>query len=248
MRMQMIGTMVLSFVYCALGTGGIFHWQDESSASAGRSVRELREDSESLIKKSKGVTDPPQFTATIFDLCYLHREIVAHEKFGTSPQLDSVRARIAIRLKAIAKELKRDLLDQAIVDSSDRKLKLGTNDVEIRGRNTEDSASYATSRQAAGSREIDQKSLEQVYFCDCMTGGPSQYFAYLPGSFAPPWDHGQDLVKLIETTIQPDFWVRNGGNGVLHYYQPLRILVVSGSAQVHFEMTDLLRRMRVLSR
>ena len=248
MSMQMIGTMLLGFVYCALGTGGSVNWPEDATASAGRSVRELREDSESLIKKSKGVTDPPQFTATIFDLCYLHREIVAHEKFGTSPQLDSVRARIAIRLKAIAKALKRDLLDQTSAVGSDRKLKPDTNDVLIRDRNTGDSACYATNRQAAGSREINQKSLEQAYFCDFITGGPAQYLAYLPGSFAPPWDHGQDLINLIETTIQPDFWVRNGGNGVIHYYQPLRILVVSGSAQVHFELTDLLGRMRALSR
>jgi hypothetical protein len=252
--MQMIGMTVLVFVLAcgALGTGGNSSWWDEATRAPGRNVKELREDSESLIKKSKDVVDPAQFTAAILDLCCLHREIVAHEKFGTHPQLDSVRARIGIRLKAIAKELKRDLSDGADSGEPNVLRSNGSDEIVSRGDQVRAegsvTANYATSRRDGNTREINHLGVEQAYFADCLVGGPLQYLAYLPGSFAPPWDHGQDLVNLIETTIHPDFWVRNGGNGVIHYYQPLRILVVSGTTQVHDEMTDLLRRMRTLSR
>lgn len=72
---------------------------------------------------------------------------------------------------------------------------------------------------------------------------------YVGGNSAGPFcDHGPELVRLIESTINPDFWRVNGGNGVIHYYQPLRILVVSGTSQVHDDLTGLLRTLRANGR
>jgi hypothetical protein len=46
-------------------------------------------------------------------------------------------------------------------------------------------------------------------------------------------DHGKELVELIQKTIAPDTWDVNGGNGVIVYYAPLKVLVVSQTDDVH---------------
>ncbi|MGE5191338.1 MAG: hypothetical protein ACM3U2_02480 [Deltaproteobacteria bacterium] len=43
----------------------------------------------------------------------------------------------------------------------------------------------------------------------------------------------QQLIDLIQTTIAPDTWSVNGGNGTLNFYQPLNVLVVRQTAEVH---------------
>lgn len=204
---------------------------------AGRSVTELREDSEALLKKSKTMAGTAIETAVIVDLCLLHREVVGHPKFGSNPQLDSVRARIAFRLKAVARDLEKQL---------ERTQEQLASKAAPPSANESSRALTPASRRS--SFEVNLQSLRQAYCLDVLVGGPSQYLGYLPGNFAPPWDHGQELVNLIESTILPEFWQVNGGNGRIHYYQPLRILVVSGTSEMHDNLTDLLRRLRQLGR
>ena len=81
-----------------------------------------------------------------------------------------------------------------------------------------------------------------------MSGGPNNLFNYAGGQFAAPWDNGQNLVDLITSTIDPTFWRQNGGNGTIHYFQPLRVLVIGATTRVHQDTDELLRKLRAAGR
>jgi hypothetical protein len=46
-------------------------------------------------------------------------------------------------------------------------------------------------------------------------------------------DYGKELVALIQHVIAPDTWDVVGGNGVIMYYQPLHVLVIRQTDDVH---------------
>jgi len=46
-------------------------------------------------------------------------------------------------------------------------------------------------------------------------------------------DYGPMLVDLITRTIDPMFWDVHGGPGTVHYYRPLRVLVIRATREVH---------------
>mgnify|MGYP004253988137 CR=1 FL=1 len=60
-----------------------------------------------------------------------------------------------------------------------------------------------------------------------------------PRAGASVSDYGPQLVALIQRTITPQFWDVNGGQGVIVYYAPLRLLVVRATSQVHGQIRDL---------
>ena len=97
-------------------------------------------------------------------------------------------------------------------------------------------------------RDWDAALGQAVAEWSAISGGPSQLVGYLGGNRAPPWDYAEDLIDLIQTTISPDHWRAAGGEGRIHYYRPSRILVISASSRVQDDLTDLLRRLRWLSR
>ena len=66
---------------------------------------------------------------------------------------------------------------------------------------------------------------------DASLGAPSTLLAR--GGRAGPADHGQELVDLIERTINPNFWDTNGGPGTIVYYAPLQCIVVRASGTIH---------------
>ena len=89
---------------------------------------------------------------------------------------------------------------------------------------------------------------QQMTYANQTTGGASHLFALASGRWAGPPDNGPALVRLIEETINPDFWERNGGPGRIHYYKPLQIIVVSGTMDVQNDLSKLLKTLRFLSR
>ncbi len=50
----------------------------------------------------------------------------------------------------------------------------------------------------------------------------------------------QQLIDLIEATIQPESWETNGGRGTIRYYSPLHVLVIRNTQQVHREIGGLI--------
>jgi hypothetical protein len=57
-------------------------------------------------------------------------------------------------------------------------------------------------------------------------------------------DRAAELIELIQTTIAPDTWDVNGGNGSIYYYRPLHALVVRQTGEVHHQIGGLLQALR----
>jgi type II secretory pathway component GspD/PulD (secretin) len=54
----------------------------------------------------------------------------------------------------------------------------------------------------------------------------------------------QHLIDLIVTTISPETWRRNGGNGSISFYPNNPALVIRQTSEVHDEIQNLLRDLR----
>ena len=85
-----------------------------------------------------------------------------------------------------------------------------------------------------------QLALQSYDSLSQFSGGPAEVFDYAGGRMAAPWDNGQQLVDLIQNTIDPAFWRDNGGSGSIQYYRPGRVLVINGSQRIHELAEDLL--------
>lgn len=216
----------------------------QSSKPNERSVTVLRLDAEAFAKKMRDTESFDQLTPIVLDLCWLHQEIVRHSQFEQSPQLQNVRSQIANQLKKFLKDF------QLATTRRARLAKLGKDGAD-RG-NAAKSEPKPSSSPLAGSGDsssFDEYDLEQwsarhAYQLGLPFGGGVSYLGHMQGNFAPPWDHGEELVRLIETTIDRNFWQRNGGEGRIHYYQPSRVLVVGATLDIHDSISDLLRQLR----
>ncbi len=224
---------------------------NEDDSARQRPVGEIRRDVKAFVKNSKQNDDLSLQVGAIFDLCELHREIVLDSRFRTNDQFKGFRAQVASRLKKYLREL--DVISkrraraakQAEVAARREARRLGTDAAGIE-------QPVVNNQRGTGdggdNDNWDYEMNQSVYDMGSVVGGPTQLFGYLGGNFAPPWDYGEDLVNLIESTIDPKSWQSNGGEGRIQYYRPSMIIVVSASMRVQDEMTDVLRKLRFLSR
>ena len=53
-----------------------------------------------------------------------------------------------------------------------------------------------------------------------------------------------ELVELIQTTIAPETWDVNGGEGSIVYYAPLQCLVIRQTSEVHHQVGGVVRGLR----
>jgi hypothetical protein len=77
-------------------------------------------------------------------------------------------------------------------------------------------------------------------------GQPGGFGGAMGGQGAVKDDAGEDLVDLIQKTISPGSWDRNGGPGSIYYWRPGRAIVVSAGDDVHDQVGDLLEQMNRL--
>lgn len=239
---------------------------DREQSGEPRPIGDIRKDVKAFVKRSKLKEDPVASVGAIVDLCHLHIEIVNDRRFEKNDQLKSFRAIAATRLKNYAKELeleiKRSNRRSANESRQARKLMRDParaadgnsipagdqpegNDPSVGG----DEALFRAAQPGIDHGKILADSMAHgVYTMSTISGGPVQVWSHVGGNFAPPWDHGPELVALIESTIDPQSWKRNGGEGVIHYYRPLRILVVAASSSVQDDVNNTLRNLRRLSR
>ncbi len=210
--------------------------ENDTSAPIQRSLGDYRRDLKAFMKHSK--CDQPEIQrAAIYNLCELHYTIVHDPRFESSQTLQGMRVVAANRLKDFANRFKK------------QKMRNNRKHPKASLRAIERSTRVATTERVPQTHQATENDVDAAMAgsFDAMSrigGGPSQIFTYAGGRFAPPWDHGADLVDLIENTINPAFWQRNGGTGVIHYFQPLRVLVVGASAQAHEDTLDLLKKIR----
>ena len=77
-------------------------------------------------------------------------------------------------------------------------------------------------------------------------GGGMGFGGAMGGQGTVKDDAGEDLVDLIQKTISPGSWDRNGGPGSIYYWRPGRAIVVSAGDDVHDQVGDLLEQMNRL--
>lgn len=246
----LVALTIVGMVWPEGGTG--FGGRDET----GRPVGEIRRDVQACLKRAKGADAEWSDPDVVCDLCWLHREIVSDPRFSSHRQLQSLRAQLAYRLTQIETQLTRSLARRDRVLGSAGRTAAG-NEARERGLERDPFAdgsdeeapdASAGGDREGGDREWDEALGAAVAEWSAISGGPTQLMGYLGGNRAPPWDYAEDLVDLIQTTIAPDHWRSNGGEGRIFYYRPSRILVISASSRVHDDVTDLLRQLRFLSR
>lgn len=205
--------------------------QQTTRAKNLRKIGDYRRALKAFMKNSKRAGQPEIQRAAIYNLCQIHFYIVNDPRFADSQQLQGMRVVAANRLKAYSRQVRNEHLR----DERNKSAKDTTEPVDQSQPALSDSEyDYGT----------DEAAYQTIAANGTFSGGPQQLFGYLGGNSAPPWDHGDELVRLIENTINPDFWQRNGGEGRIHYFRPLRVLVVGASSQVHDDTLELLRKLR----
>ncbi len=188
------------------------------SASTDREIRTLRMDTNAAITKSKSAVDG-ELTAAIIDLCLLHAELVIHGRFATSGVLAGARARIASRLNDMQRDLDKSLEKSAGAESMDA--------------------------EKYGQLRFKERLMTQhIRITGAQLGGPAYEGLVLTGNFAPGDDWGNELINLIRQTIEPDNWSGSGGEAVIAYWQPSRVLVISASMLTHDKIEALLTGLR----
>jgi hypothetical protein len=172
-----------------------------------------------LVRREATAETPRQRDAAVRAMAALYLEIVRDPRLPLSPRLQGYKARLWRKLTDIKKDLERNMLRA-------RRL-------EEREYSAEELASRRAARQEAAT--VGESLSNQLALVEYSLGGPGRVMTQSRGTFggAPVRDYGEELVRLIERTISPDFWDTNGGPGAIFYYAPLHALVVSATDDVH---------------
>jgi hypothetical protein len=212
-------------------------WTAPSSASpmSSRSIGDYRRNLKAFMKLSKDVDHPAIQRAAIFNLCQLHHQMVRDPRFNSSQTLQGMRVVASNRLEKFAKEFRKRAMREQRLKSPAAKETDSESLSNHAGSHTKPSEIAVVEAELAVGKSF--RTMSRI------SGGPTCLLNYR-GQFAPPWDHGWQLVELIENTIHPESWRNNGGTGAIHYYQPLRVLVIGASSQVHQDTLELLGRIR----
>ena len=206
--------------------------EERDAKFAARSVASVIKDSGEFWRRYQLARSWEQRELAIRELCGLYVELGANPHLEDSRALANCQRLLHERLQTIARRLQRE---------------------ETRSRSAQNPSSEAgpldEERHSFGDfAGVTDRLAEQLGLANQLSGGPALVFAYASGQPAGLPDHGPELVRLIESTIQPDFWERNGGAGRIYYYQPLRVIVVGGTTEVHNKLENLLNGLRRLDR
>ena len=214
-----------------------------------RSIGDYRRDLKKFMKLSKHDDEQLQRNA-IFNLCALHYELVLDPRFKTSEQIKSFRVVVAKRLEGFAKEFKKSKLVEARKSKKRNRSMSAGKDTQTGQKDSDPSQSDNEAEATEESEEEAEyeamyQSASQTYQdLGQISGGPNQLFNYAGGQFGSPWDHGDQLVALIQNTVDPDKWRDAGGNASIHYFRPLRVLVINASWETHDKTERLLWMLR----
>ncbi len=215
----------------------------EGDFGSKRSITEIRRDVQAFVKRSRAAKSNAELTDAIIDMCRLHREIVQDSRFKKSKDLQGYRGQLWQRLTTIKKSL------EAKIKRQKREI---AKQLKAQGlKADEGTIANAIQENQPSMNDFDDlvdRISQQMTYANQTTGGAANVFAMASGRWAGPPDNGPALVRLIEETINPDFWERNGGPGRIHYYKPLQIIVVTGTMDVQNDLSKLLRTLRFLSR
>lgn len=190
------------------------------------SLLELQREIRQTLRAEAQATTLADRTAAIYELCALHREIVADSRFRSLESLQEMRREVASRLVKVQADLKRKIYreksDKRPIDPRDELL-----------RSISDHWSLIGAVQGGPAELL----ASQRWFMGDVASGAARGGQGVP-------DNGQGLVDLIQATIHPGFWDVQGGPGTIIYYSPLRCLVVRATDEVHGDVGGLVQGLR----
>ena len=166
-------------------------------------------------------------------MCSLFREVVRHPRWESSDRLMAYKAQLSARLRKVSQRLQ---------------TQLSRRQREAFHRAYEPDTLAATDRFA-----------KELQWMGATLGGPAQLVTFaqglsgastvsaslaLGGAGGAAVNDAQQLIELIQRTIMPEFWDRNGGPGTMVYYAPVHALVVRATRGVHQRLGGLLQGAR----
>lgn len=212
------------FPVLVLGLAALVADPAASSAKASPAAKEprpfhaIQAEISDLLKREAQAKDVVAQALVVRRMCELHGEIVADSRLAESETLQKYRVQLWSRLRRVQANLKKELSR--------------TDDKNEQQADLADPAAVAAADSLA----------ESLSLLDASQGGPGYLMGF--GGRAGPADHGQELVDLIERTINPAFWDTNGGPGTIVYYAPLRCIVVRATTEMHGNVGGLLGGLR----
>lgn len=196
-----------------------------------RAVGDIRADARAFVDKLKAATTFELRSAALLDLMWLHAEVSSHPQLLRSDELQSVRRLLVARLRAGMNDQRREMQRR-------------WSQQQNANRQHNSAGSVVGNARGITQQDLDQWNAYQGYRTERWTGGADQYFSYMHGNFSPPGHHADALIRMIERTISPQSWQRQGGNSVIEYYGPAMVLVIRADQRTHDDVHDLLRTNR----
>lgn len=191
-----------------------------------RPYHELSHDMRNLLRQEARAENPSDRAIHIHRLAELFLEVVSDPRIHTSDTLKAYKAQMHNRLRSIKRDLELQLIREQKLR---RRQQLPEPDPLMHA---------ATSSM-----------YQQLALLDSTLGGPAAIFLH-PGAQGggAVTDNGQELIELIQRTINPQFWDVNGGPGTIVYYAPLQALVVRATTEVHGRVGGLADALRQAGR
>jgi hypothetical protein len=180
-----------------------------------RSLNAIRKDVSATLKQHSLAEQTAEKARAAHHLVELHREITSDARFAENSLLQEQRGKVWSRLLQIRDEIQRRLAKEKRLPKTAEQLE---------------------------HEEFVRAIATQYDFAGQLAGGPTVLLAR--GGGAISYDYGDQLVELIQNTINPATWKDNGGQGTIVYYRPWMALVVRASSSVHEQLGGLLEDVR----
>lgn len=209
-----------------------------SMESGKRPYAQMERDFRAFVLRQTRAQSETERASAIEDLCDLYEELKQDPRLSTSAVLQGYKAKYYGRLQRMKRDLEGEIKrrERKTSDASASQLKAGA--FPEKGDVPTDQSMLEA--EAAGSF------AEQFPLLYAANGGPTPLFWYAGGRYggAANGDYGDDLIRLIQRTIKPDFWDVNGGPGSIYFYRPLNALVIRATSEVHHDLGGALDGLR----
>ena len=202
----------------------------EPAAKPGpRSLTAIRTDVSDALRAEATTRKNGDNTPQVLRLVDLYLEMAADPRRDTSPLLADLGQQVRLRLQTVRERVERRVPDKSSLAKK--------------------SSKPATVADKGGDRVLAQQVPPAgAGGAQRNAAGQGAAVAVAPNVAARPTDFGPELVELIEAVVSPATWRINGGNGVVVYYSPLHVLVVSAPDDVHAQVGGALQQLNAAQR
>ncbi|MEC9092638.1 MAG: hypothetical protein VX438_08040 [Planctomycetota bacterium] len=198
----------------------------KASPEKARSHTQMDRDISAFLRNEAIAKTDFSRAAAIRDLCTIAIEVRYHERFKTSLMMQTLKNRIRTRLGKIAQKTARKYKTQKLAD----------NQILF----------------AEGTDEPDMDLIlsQNIQLAGFSSGGPISFFARTHGLNGGGIieRNADDLIRLIQSTINPSFWNVEGGVGSIIFYAPLNALVIRATEDIHYKIGGSLNQLEFFNR